>query len=178
MTAHRRELAFPPPRPAATERRAAPGAFELEEPTLSSPMIPRPLGFAALGLVLLSFVFAVLGRQGARTSNNARPTAALAVRFTVLPDSTVLIRRAEPDSLLAVVPPGTVGGDELLRQVVRTIQYDRQSRGMPDTGTCLLARWADGRLTLDDQAAGTHIALDAFGPSNAERLRSLLPRGP
>jgi hypothetical protein len=49
---------------------------------------------------------------------------------------------------------------------------------MPDTGTCLLARWADGRLTLDDQAAGTHIALDAFGPSNAERLRGLLPRGP
>ena len=37
-----------------------------------------------------------------------------------------------------------------------------------------LARWSDGRLTLEDPTTGRRIELGAFGPTNAEVFAELM----
>ena len=66
------------------------------------------------------------------------------------------------------------GEQGFLRGTLRGFARTRRLAGLgPDT-PFHLARWSDGRLTIDDPATGQHVELLAFGPTNAAVFAPLL----
>ena len=72
---------------------------------------------------------------------------------------------------LAVLAPGTNG---FARGVLRGLARERRRSDIGMEPPFRLARWSDGRLTLEDPTTGRRIELGAFGPTNAEVFAALM----
>ncbi len=66
------------------------------------------------------------------------------------------------------------GENGFLRGTLRGFARIRKSEHLGADAPFRLARWSDGRLTLDDPATGRHVELLAFGPTNAGVFARLL----
>ena len=89
-------------------------------------------------------------------------------------DGSIAVFNAADRRLVDVVPPATNG---FLRVVLAGLVRERRREGEGSPGIAFhLARWPDGRLTLDDLATHQLIFLDAFGPANAGAFGHLLDR--
>jgi putative photosynthetic complex assembly protein len=87
-------------------------------------------------------------------------------------DGSISVFNATDHTLVDVVPPATNG---FLRVVLAGLVRERRREGEGSPGIAFhLARWPDGRLTLDDLATHQLIYLDAFGPTNAGAFGHLL----
>lgn len=94
-----------------------------------------------------------------------------ALRFADQGDKSIVVTDAVTGRVVVVVPPGTNG---FLRGAVRGLVRERKRQDIGAEPPFRVARWADGRLTLEDPATRRVIDLVAFGSINADVFAELL----
>lgn len=93
------------------------------------------------------------------------------LRFFDREDGAVVIVDDRLGTKIAVLEPGTHG---FVRGVMRGMARERRSKLVGTEPPYRLARWSDGRLTLDDPHTGRWVELVAFGPDNFRAFAMLL----
>jgi putative photosynthetic complex assembly protein len=154
--------------------------IELPARRPSSPPPPRrsPQSFAVLGIgallgVVMLSVF--IGRQqgvGLTELPAGRPVASLGFRAEDRPDGAVELMGAEDNRLVARINPGEGG---FVRGTLRGLAQARQREGLGAEQPFTLTRFDNGTLALEDATTGRHVALEAFGATNAAAFARLLP---
>jgi putative photosynthetic complex assembly protein len=148
--------------------------LHIEEEEGANVSVPTPALVVALLLAVSTIGLAGYARH-TRAIPAPPPRAPGAVRALVLsdrPDGGVGVYDARAHEQLAPLP---AGGGGFVRGAIRGLARQRRlDRVGPDV-PFYLARWPDGRLTLDDSATGSHLDLRAFGPDNAAAFARLLP---
>ncbi len=141
--------------------------------SIGSPF-PRGALFGAAGLVALALAAAALGRwagPGSGVMPEGTRVESRDLRFADRGDGAVVISEARSGRVVDVIAPGTNG---FLRSVMRGLARDRKRQELGPEPAFRLTRWADGRISLDDEATGRRIDLGAFGPTNAEAFAHVL----
>ena len=139
----------------------------------TSSAILRPA--AVIGV--LAIVVGVIAAASHLAGHGGAPPQALPVRSADLlmqdqEDGSIVVTQAGRDGVLTVVPPATNG---FLRVILSGLVRARRREGMgAPTHPFHLTRWSDGRLTVNDDATGKLIELNAFGPDNAGAFARLL----
>lgn len=134
----------------------------------------RPLAvIGALAVVVLAIGAASrLGVHGGGPPAAAQPVQAAELVVQDRDDGGVAVLRAGDRTVVDVLPPGTNG---FLRVVLAGLVRERRREDMGAPSLPFrLTRWSDGRLTIDDDATGKLIELNAFGPDNAGAFARLL----
>jgi putative photosynthetic complex assembly protein len=135
------------------------------------------LGVAALiGFALVAVGAARLAdfRVGVPAAGAAAQVREL--RFVDEPGGVVQVYDGDDSTPLATLAPGT---ENFIRGVLRGLARERRSHGLGGTQAPFrVARYPDGRLTLEDPATGRLIELQAFGPTNAGAFERLLDASP
>jgi putative photosynthetic complex assembly protein len=145
--------------------------------TAVSTSFPRGALLGAAALMTLAIVAAGTARlTGIGTSHlpEAAAVESRDLRFADRADGAVVITEAETGRVVDVASPGTNG---FLRSTMRGLARDRKRRDIGAETPFRLTRWADGRLSLQDQATGRNIDLGAFGPTNAAVFAHLMTVG-
>lgn len=127
-------------------------------------------------LIGAAFVLALVGRQfhAAPEFDPSAIAQSLDLRFSDLPDGTVVASDAATGSEIERIPPGTGG---FIRVTMRSFAGDRLKREMTDEVPFQLARMNDGDLLLRDPLTGRSMLLNAFGPSNEGAFAELMDKG-
>jgi putative photosynthetic complex assembly protein len=139
-----------------------------------STSFPHGALFGAAALMTLAIVAAGAARlTGFGTSHipYGTPVESRDLRFVDRSDGAVVISEAETGRVVDVASPGTNG---FLRSTMRGLARDRKRRDLGTEVPFRLTRWADGRLSLQDEATGRSIDLGAFGPTNAAVFAHLM----
>jgi putative photosynthetic complex assembly protein len=133
---------------------------------------------AVIGVVLLACVLAVAAARlsGFETGNApaADPVASIRLGFADSENGAVNIYVWDSGADLQTLAPGE---GSFIRGVLRSLVRERRSRGLLIDDPFRLTRYDDGSLTLDDPLTGREIALQAFGPTNADAFAVLLDKG-
>lgn len=133
---------------------------------------------AAVAIAALVVALAGAARVTGRGHVEARPARLVAARALVFVDRADggIDVRARPDSSTAGAPVATLapGTGGFVRGALRALARVRRARGVGGDVPFTLARWSDGRLTLDDSATGSHVELRAFGGTNEAAFAALL----
>ncbi len=136
--------------------------------------LPRPALYALAGLVVFSVVAVgaaqLLGYQG-DVPPAAQVVEQRALRFSDGEAGLVQVRDAGNDRIVASISPGT---ENFIRGVIRSFARERRSLDIEPGIPFLLARHADGRLTIEDPSTGRQIELQAFGHTNTLAFSRLL----
>lgn len=143
---------------------------------MAAPVFPRLplLGiFALLGLTVALAAVGSATRAGAPAPTGAE-LAHRDLLFEDRNDGAVVARAAEDRREVAVFE----GENGFLRGTLRGFARIRHLEQLGPETPFHLARWSDGRLTLDDPATGRHVELLAFGPTNAGVFAQLLAPAP
>ncbi|MEH3116973.1 MAG: photosynthetic complex assembly protein PuhC [Methylorubrum populi] len=143
-------------------------------PPPHKPALQRPalLAVAALLTVVVGAVFLGRDREAGPQEPPARAVETLAFRAEDRPDGAIDLRAAEGGRLVARIEPGQ---DGFIRGTLRGLAQARQREGLSRDPPFTLTRFDNGTLSLEDEATGRHVALLAFGPSNAKAFARLLP---
>lgn len=141
--------------------------------TRKSNGFPRGPLIAAFGLVGLSLAVAVVGSltNAAAVNEGGTVTVERDLVFEDRGDGAVIVRNAGDLRPVRVFE----GENGFLRGTLRGFARSRRSEHLGSAAPFRLARWSDGRLTLDDPATGRHVELMAFGADNAVVFARLLP---
>lgn len=135
---------------------------------------PRRLLLAAALLIGFSIVVTLLAQHTGVGRTAMAPAAVVeqrALHFTDMADGGIQVTDAVSDAAVAHLQPGSNG---FLRSVVRGLARERLRRRLGAGSPLLLTRFDDGRLQLADPVTGRHIALEAFGMTNARAFADLL----
>jgi putative photosynthetic complex assembly protein len=137
---------------------------------------PFPRGvLAAVGTLIGVSLLAVSFGRWADVGTTRVPEAALIetrdLHFADRADGAVVAFESDVDAPVAVLAPGTNG---FARGVLRGLARERRRSDIGMDPPFRLARWSDGRLTLEDPTTGRRIELGAFGPTNAEVFAELM----
>lgn len=135
------------------------------------PYFPRLPLFGIFALLGFAIVAALVGRA-THAGAYMPPATQVAERdllFYDRDDGAVLVQ--SPDHQTVKVFQGEQG---FLRGTLRGFARTRHLAGLGPDMPFRLARWSDGRLTLDDPATGEHVELMAFGPTNSGVFAPLL----
>ena len=126
-------------------------------------------------LVAAAIVLVALGRHGREPATVGPDTAAQAVelRFTDLPDGTVVAAAASGDEIERIAP----GAGGFIRVTMRSFATERRSLGFDARTPFTLMRMSDGDLVLQDRLTGRTMLLNAFGPANEGAFAELLDHG-
>jgi putative photosynthetic complex assembly protein len=123
----------------------------------------------AAGLVIaFTITVAAIGRTRPRSyvaDGEAVPVETRALRFVDASDGGVRVYDAKTGALAGTVAPGTGG---FVRGAMRSLARGRQQRGIGADVPFYLTRWRSGLFTLDDSSTGSHVVLNAFGPTNRD----------
>jgi putative photosynthetic complex assembly protein len=142
------------------------------EPVSNS--FPRGALLGAAALMMLAIVAAGAARlTGFGTSHISYgvPVESRDLRFADRSDGAVVISEADTGRVVDVASPGTNG---FLRSTMRGLARDRKRQDLGAEAPFRLTLWADGRLSLQDEATGRSIDLGAFGPTNAAVFAHLM----
>ncbi len=104
----------------------------------------------------------------------ASVTAERDLQFFDRDDGAVLVQTPRDHRTVAVFQ----GEQGFLRGTLRGFARTRHLDGLGQEAPFRLARWSDGRLTLDDPATSQHVELMAFGSTNAAVFAPLLDAQP
>jgi putative photosynthetic complex assembly protein len=145
---------------------------------MSDPFHGKTLPRAALagaGLLVAAAIFASATARLTGIGTTRLPAAAtvasVELRFLDREDGAVLVQRYPDETLIAVLPAGTNG---FARGVLRGLARDRRLAHLGAGPPFRLVRWSDGRLSLEDPTTDRVIAIEAFGPTNAQVFADLL----
>ncbi|HSN71679.1 MAG TPA: photosynthetic complex assembly protein PuhC [Steroidobacteraceae bacterium] len=135
---------------------------------------PRGVLIATGVLIAVSITAVSIGRY-AEVGTTRVPEARLVelrdVHFADRDDGAVVVHTDDRAAPIAVLAPGTNG---FARGVLRGLARERRRSDIGMEPAFQLARWSDGRLTLEDPTTGRSIELGAFGPTNAGVFAELL----
>ena len=152
--------------------------LHIEEEAGADVRVPKPALFGALTLALLVIVGAGAARHAqahaAPSASLIRPVAARTLVFSDEPDGSIGVYDPVQRVALAPLPEG--GG--FVRGALRALARQRRLGAIGHEVPFYLARWPDGRLTLDDSATRTHLELRAYGTTNEAAFVRLLPDAP
>jgi putative photosynthetic complex assembly protein len=140
----------------------------------SEPKIPRGLLIGAGVLVASTLLLVIVARLTGFQPDRPPPSRVIEsreLRFTDRVDGAVLVYDPADGRLAYTVEPGTNG---FVRGVLRGLARDRRADHVGSEPPFRLTRWADGRLSLDDDSTGRHIDLEVFGPANAGAFAQIL----
>lgn len=142
--------------------------------------VPKPILIAAAGLMLFTIVVAGMARlDGTGAADTAvtggHAVATRALLFDDMTDGSVLVRDATTGAQIAILPVATNG---FIRASLRGLATERRREGEGRGKPFLLTQWSDGRLTLDDEADGRHVELEAFGRNQIDAFARFLPPPP
>lgn len=135
---------------------------------------PGPVLLGAGGFLAFALLAVLAGRWAPAPTPptvQARPAAALAFRAEDRDDGSIALREAGSARVVATIRPGE---DGFIRGTLRGLAQARQREGLGPEEPFRLLRYADGRLALDDAATGRHVALQAFGQTNAAAFGRIL----
>jgi putative photosynthetic complex assembly protein len=134
------------------------------------------LGVAALiGFALVAVAVARLADLQAGTPPVGSAAQTRDLRFVDEPGGIVQVYDGEDGNQVATLEPGT---ENFIRGVLRGLARERRSHELGMDIPFRVARYPDGRLTLEDRATGRVIELKAFGPTNAGAFARLLDVSP
>lgn len=134
----------------------------------ADPNVPRPVLYAAAGIMALSIGLAYAGRQmgvGVVRFEDTREVASALLRFVDRPDGAVVVVDARTGAEVTVVPPASNG---FVRGVLRGLGRTRKLESLGPDGAFRLVRWADGRLSIEDPETHRSVDFGAFGTTNAQ----------
>jgi putative photosynthetic complex assembly protein len=150
-----------------------PATLAPSAPRSPAPKFPR--GVLLFGAVLLAgaIAAAAIGRAVGPATYPPEGTAlaARALAFADEADGAVSVREAGREAPIARIEPGT---GAFIRATLRGLVRARRLDGHGADPAFLLTAWSDGRLTLQDQATGRMIDINAFGPTQVEAFARLL----
>lgn len=141
--------------------------------TARSDHFPRAALWAAAALIGAAVCFAAAGRHASLAASEPVVTAEpsqVELHFRDRDDGGVAVLDGVTGAPLTVLAPGTNG---FVRGVMRGLARERRLHELDHTQPFRLARWPDGRLTLDDPATGRHIELASFGHTNQAAFAEL-----
>jgi len=133
---------------------------------------------AALILVTITAVaaFRIAGLSpAAQVPASDQPLEVRELRFEDSPEGEVLVYASEDDAgdrLVHVVEPGQGG---FIRGVLRSMARSRRASGIGSEHPFVLIAEPNGTLLLEDPQTGERIYLPAFGPTNIDTFRAMLP---
>ena len=138
--------------------------------TMQGNIVPRPMILGIAGLLLFCTATAAFTRLSGQNVVVMPPTHAVAtrdLRFEDRADRGINVVDARTGALVETIAPKTGG---FLRGAMRGLLYDvrygpHRSDRAPDYAF-RLTRWADGRLSLEDQVSHRRLELEAFGSTN------------
>jgi putative photosynthetic complex assembly protein len=139
-----------------------------------STSFPRGALLGAAALMTLTMVAAGTARLtgfGTSLAPDGTPVESRDLRFADRSDGAVVITEAKTGRVVDVASPGTNG---FLRSTMRGLARDRKRQDLGAEAPFRLTRWADGRLSLQDEATGRSIDLGAFGATNAAVFAHLM----
>ena len=147
----------------------------MSDVSLTRPSRGTPGGVLICAGMLIAFaiVSASVGRLsgvGAFHAPAANPLQSLALRFDDQANGSVLVRDAEDCAVIYTIAPGTNG---FMRATLRGLAQERKRSDIGDSAPFRLVHWDDGRMTLEDATTGRRVALEAFGPTNAQAFAQL-----
>jgi putative photosynthetic complex assembly protein len=139
--------------------------------------VPRGALLMAGALIALTIGLAAVARNAPRPAEapGAVPVVSRALVFTDREDGSVDVYDVQRREALAPLP---VGGGGFVRGALRALARQRRLAGVGADVPFHLARWPDGRLTLDDSATRSRLDLRAYGSTNVEAFALLLPPTP
>jgi putative photosynthetic complex assembly protein len=135
--------------------------------------MPRGVLICAGMLIAFALVSASVGRLlglGTVHAPAANAVQSLALRFEDQANGSVLVRDADDGAVIYTIAPGTNG---FMRATLRGLAQERRRSDVGDEAPFRLVHWDDGRMTLDDTTTGRRVALEAFGPTNAQAFAQL-----
>jgi putative photosynthetic complex assembly protein len=142
--------------------------------SFSDQAFPRGALIAVATLILFSLASVVAVQSFSKRSNSLLPASPSEVRDLQFVDhegGTVTVRDNESREVITTLEPGT---ENFIRGVLRGLARERRAAGWGTSPPFRLARHRNGDLTLEDQATGRVIYLNAFGPTNAGAFERLL----
>jgi putative photosynthetic complex assembly protein len=140
---------------------------------VSTPF-PRGALLGAAALMTLAIVAAGTARLtgiGASHVPEGTSVESRDLRFADRTDGAVVISEAGTGRVVDVASPGTNG---FLRSTLRGLARERKRQDLGAEAPFRLTRWADGRLSLQDEATGRSVDLGAFGHTNAAVFARLM----
>ena len=136
---------------------------------------PRSILIAGGSLILASLGLAAAARYGDIGTTRSPRAAAIETRAFTAQDRAeggIQLTDAKDGSVIALIEPGDGG---FIRGVLRGFARDRRAAQLTSADAFILARRADGRLTIEDTSTGRIVDLDGFGPTNRDAFLKLLP---
>ncbi len=131
--------------------------------------------FAALaGVVVLVLVLVAVSRfAGIKADVDVALTTQDRASFTFkdAPSGAVLVVNAQTGALVRELEPGTNG---FVRATLRGLARKRKAVGIGPDVPFQIIQYTTGHVALVDPATGTHVALNAFGPTNVLAFSRLL----
>lgn len=148
---------------------------ELPRPGIPRPAFPRLPLIGIFALLVFAIGAAVIGRMthAGVYVPEASQVSSRELLFLDRDDGAVVV--LTPERKVVQVFTGEQG---FLRGTLRGFARTRHQAGLGSELPFQLARWTDGRLTIDDPATGQHVELLAFGPTNAGVFAPLLETRP
>lgn len=151
--------------------------FEAEPGSNSAmPQIqpPRPLVWAAVVFVILTFILAIAATQfgiGKAPDVYGAAVAQRSLTFADAADGGILVHDASDGSLALTLPQGTNG---FLRGALRSLASTRRRSGVSAEAPFVLTAWQDGRVSIEDPSTGERVAVTSFGPTQVKSFVALL----
>ncbi|MEL6290141.1 MAG: photosynthetic complex assembly protein PuhC [Pseudomonadota bacterium] len=138
------------------------------------PTVSRPVLAGAALMVAVAIGFAALA-QLTGIGKQQPPVAAVvderALVFTDGDNGIITVREPADGTLVAHLPRDRNG---FVRTIVRGLAFHRKRKGLGAEYPFTLRRYADGRLSLTDEATGRSMQLIAFGRPNEAVFARLL----
>ncbi len=139
--------------------------------------LPRWLLLAVAGLIGFAVLSASLHRWQhlpETVDNNERPAASRDLRFVDVGGGVVSIHEWPEGHHVATLDAGT---ENFIRGVLRGLARERRALGLDHEQPFRIARFEDGRVTLEDLATGRVLFLNAFGVTNVAAFNNLIDAG-
>ena len=149
--------------------------LHIEEEVIRRPGVPKAALAVAGTIAALTILLAAVARNSHAGTlgeqSNAKLVTSRALVFTDQPNGSIGVRDVSRNETLA--PLTGTGG--FVRGSLRALARQRRISGVSPDVPFYLARWSDGRMTLDDSATHNHLELAAFGADNAAAFAPLIP---
>ncbi|MEM8573841.1 MAG: photosynthetic complex putative assembly protein PuhB [Pseudomonadota bacterium] len=128
---------------------------------------------ASAGLVVLTLIAVTWGQFANPASERTAarsPYSITNLRFENIGHERFAVTDTRGRAVTSVEP----GRDGLVRNALRSLERERQLRGLTTSAPYQLVTWDTGQLTLSDLGTDRHIPLDSFGPAHTGALADLL----
>ncbi|QAU44383.1 photosynthetic complex assembly protein PuhC [Bradyrhizobium guangzhouense] len=137
-------------------------------------MVPRGALLGAAALIAFSLFVAGLGRFtgiGAVREDQSAAVQRMSFRFEDRTDGGISVVAPESGAVIGVVPAGI---DGFVRTVLRSFAFDRERQGVGAGPAFVIAKWSNGRSTIEDPATGRRVDLAAFGAVNMQAFERVV----